>query len=129
MSDEERDVSEMMTPEAAFSLLADGMLAFRADLKLDAQVTKDELAAVWAWARRAYKEGGLEGDLLSNVLDGQMWADWQGGSIVFRLTPAGLAHVEGLIAKSPSGSIAGLMGEMGFDVDALDAAKGKRAES
>lgn len=107
--------------EELYELLLLGMVAMREDMNWPATPTAADCAAVWVWAQRAAADDGLEHSLLENVMDGQAWADWQGGSIVFRLTPAGIAHVEGLIGKSPSGSLDGLMREMDMDPDAIKA--------
>ena len=114
--------------EELFVQLMHGMLDMRQDLHIDKIPTQDEMAAVWGWARRAADDDDLEHSLLENVMEGHMWADWQDGSIVFRLTPAGITHVEKMAADH-GGSVEDLMRSMDIDPDAMAAGLGKRTES
>lgn len=106
-----------MKAEVAFERIVDGMLAFRAEVGIEGPPDRAALAAVWSWTRRVAADAGeLEQAVLANVLDGHMWVDWQGGEVVFRLSPKGIAYVEGLAGGSSREAIEALMHEMGLTV-------------
>ena len=107
------------TREQSYETLMLGIQSMRDDMGISKPVTQQDLAAVWSWAGRASRSEGVDHDFLVNVLDGLMWADWQQGSIVFRLTPRGTAHVESMARDRAAGSVEDLMRQMGMDPEAL----------